>query len=90
MQSELDQAQAKIADIVEELKGIRRNSKLNNKEDPRTPLGSGTIDKKSIHFNFASTAISDEEWYEYSEYLTIDLELRNLDEFGTIGKEKNV
>jgi hypothetical protein len=71
-----------------ELEELRKATKVDTKEDPRISSAASRNDKNSIHFDFASVEVSEEERDAYSSMLVLDLILRKLPFTGTISERQ--
>ena len=70
--------------ILDELDKIRKDSVINQEQDPRAPMGNSKSDPLSIHFDWAADDVTAEEVQQYGDRLEEDLALRGEETDGTI------
>jgi hypothetical protein len=70
--------------ILDELDEIRKDSVINQEQDPRAPMGNSRSDPHSIHFDWAADDITAEEVQQYGDRLEEDLALRGEETVGSI------
>jgi hypothetical protein len=88
--TEMEDLKVSLGDIVSIVPDEPNEKALiNQKEDPRAPMGNSLKDIGSIHFDYAHPSVSEAERVEYSENIDEELEDRNLPDTGTLSDRQN-